>query len=77
MIGSENTGVLVSYIENKGNRYIIIVNHDVFKKQKIKIKLKENKEVRNLTGKENKIYTWKKEVGLTLDKGGYVILKEI
>lgn len=75
MVRSGEAGVLVSYIENKGEKYMVIVNHDVFNKQKVTLELKPNINVINLIN--NKQYSWRKDISLTLGKGGFVILKEV
>ncbi|MCH5235257.1 MAG: beta-galactosidase [Muribaculaceae bacterium] len=77
MIRSGDAGVLVSFIENKGSKYIILVSRDVFNKQKITLELKNNKKVMNITSSKDTQYSWRKDVNITLDKGGYVIFKEI
>ena len=75
MIRTSDAGVLVSYIENNGNRYIVIVNHDVFNKQKISLELKPNTQLSNISADKPLIYSWRKDINLTLNKGGYVIFK--
>lgn len=77
MVRSGNAGVLVSMIENNGDEYVVIVNHDVFKKQKITLELEANKEVQLISIPNAPIYSWRKDINVTLDKGGYVILKVI
>lgn len=73
MVRSQEAGVMVSIIENNGKEYIVIVSHDVLKKQKISLELKPNTTITDLTPSTPKTYNWRKDVNLTLDKGGYVI----
>lgn len=77
MVRTGDSGVLVSYIENKGNKYVVIVNHDVLRKQKITLELNSNRIVTDLTASSPTQYNWRKDIKLTLDKGGYVIFKVI
>lgn len=73
MVRSQEAGVMVSIIENNGKEYIVIVSRDVLKKQKISLELKPNTTITDLTPSTPKTYNWRKDVNLTLDKGGYVI----
>ena len=73
MVRSQEAGVMVSIIENNGKEYIVIVSRDVLKKQKISLELKPNTAITDLTPSTPKTYNWRKDVNLTLDKGGYVI----
>lgn len=77
MIRSKEDGVMVSYIENNGSKYIVIVNRDVFNKQKISLELKANKNVVDISSSKNREYSWRKDINITLGKGGYVIFKEL
>lgn len=77
MIRNKKAGVVVSHIENKGSRYVVIVNRDVFNSQKITLELKPNNDVIDLTNSGNTTYSWRKDISITLEKGGYIILKEI
>lgn len=76
MIRAGKAGVVVSQIENHGKNYIVIVSRDVLKNQKINIELNPNRNVVNLTGKNLEQYSWRKDITLTLEKGGYIILEE-
>ena len=77
MIRSQDEGVQISYIENNGEYYVMLVNHDIFNKQKVSIDLKPNKKVLGISGPYvNKNYDCKKNISVTLDPGGYVIFKE-
>lgn len=75
MVRSGSSGVVVSLIENNGNSYVVIVNRDVLKKQKISLELNSNTHITNLTANPVKIYSWRQDINIALDKGGYVIFK--
>lgn len=75
MVRSGDAGVMVSLIENKGKEYVVIVSRDVQKKQKISLELKPNLSITDLTPSTPKTYSWRKDINLTLDKGGYVIFE--
>ena len=77
MIRSKDAGVIVSLIINKGETYIVLVSRDVLKKQTITLELSANKKVKNISSNKQEIYDWRKDVTLTLDKGGYVIFKVV
>ena len=70
-------GVVASYIENNGGKYIIFVSRDVLNKQKVALELDPNKKVMDITSSKNTQYSWEKDINITLDKGGYIIFKEI
>ena len=76
-IKSGSAGLVVSRIENNGERYIVIVNRDVFNKQKITLALLANKKVVNLTSSAQTIYAGGREINLVLGKADWVIFKEI
>lgn len=76
MLRSREAGVLISRIENNGEYYIVIVNHDVFNKQKITIELKPNVIIEDITLPKTKQYSWRKDININLDKGGYILLHE-
>ena len=73
MIRSQEAGVMASLIENNGSQYVVIVNRDVFKNQKITLELKPNRNVVDLSSKKEREYNWRKDINITLEKGGYVI----
>lgn len=75
-IKSGKAGVLVSHIENKGTKYIVIVNHDILKKQKINLELLPYKKVVSISLTKPQYYSSGKIININLDKGGYVIFKE-
>lgn len=67
-------GLLVSHIRNSGEDYIIIVNHDVERGQKIEFSLKKGASVWNMS--DGKRFGWSsRKRNLSLDAGGYVIFK--
>lgn len=76
-ITSQNDGVVVSRIENNGQKYIVIVNRNVFSKQKVTLKLAANKTVENLTSSSPTQYNPGSSVSLTLDKADWAIFREI
>lgn len=76
-IRSGKSGVLVSHIANNNENYIVIVSHDVVKKQKVSIELKSNVNIIDITVEKNKILSWKKDHSFTLSPGSYKILKVI
>lgn len=76
-IRSGKGGVIVSYIENNGSRYIILVSRDVLNKQKVTLQLNANKKVTDITSTKNTLYNGQKVINVTLEKGGYMIFKEI
>lgn len=77
MVRCGKAGVVASQIENNGNIYIILVNRDVLNKQKISLELSDNKNIIDVSSLKNNRYSWRENINLTLDKGGYVIFKVI
>lgn len=77
IVRSGEAGVIVSLIENQGEKYVVIVSRDIFKKQKITLELKPNLGLMNISSDKQITYSWRKDVKITLDKGGYVILKQL
>lgn len=75
-VSSGAAGVLISRIENNGEKYMVIVNHDPFNKQKVTLKLNSGKSVVNLTAVNQVRYSGTGNINLTLDKADWVILKE-
>ena len=75
MVRSGEAGVVVSLIENNEETYVVIVNRDVFNKQKVTLELSPNNSVVNLTSSKPTTYNWKKDIKLTLDKADWVILQ--
>lgn len=76
-IESSESGVLISEIENNGKNYIVIVNHDVFKNQKIILDLSPGRSVKDISSDVERSYQESKSIVLNLDKGGYVIFQEV
>lgn len=76
MIRSGKAGVLVSRIENKGNKYIVIVNHDVFNKQNVTLEISSGGKIEDMTNNGVQ-YFGKNEITVSLEKAGWVIFKEI
>ena len=77
-LSNEEKGVLVSHLQNKGRNYLVIVNHDVQKKQKVSMRFKDGKRVRQIRV-DNK-YQLKRKTprstsSLTLDPGGYAVFE--
>lgn len=66
---SDDEGVLVSFIENEGRSYLVIVNHNVFASQKITLETK--RAVRRLMP-DGKTRDYKGNT-ITLGKGAYAI----
>lgn len=70
-------GVLVSHLKNGDHNYLLVVNHDVISRQKIKMKFRNDVKVSELKVGSNKFT--KKEVkrnyNTTLSSGGYVIFE--
>ena len=64
-------------IENNGERFVVVVNRDPFHKQRIKLLLLPDKHVIDISSSKNKEYSLTKTINLTLEKGGYVIFKEL
>lgn len=78
MVRSGASGVVISRIENKeGKRYIVIVNRNVLKNQKVTVELKPNSQIKDITLKKEVIHNWRNDITFTLDKGGYKIFEEI
>lgn len=78
MIRSKEAGVVASYIENNGNRYVVLVNRDPFNKQKVSLELKANNNILDISSSSKpKEHSWRKDINITLNKGGYVIFKEL
>ncbi|MCM1377571.1 MAG: beta-galactosidase [Clostridium sp.] len=70
---TEDEGVLVSELYNSGKKYLVIVNHSVTQKQKIRLDLKEKSTILQYDskGKTSKFKGGK----LTLNPGGYIIFQ--
>lgn len=70
-LNAERAGVLISHITNQGKNYLVVVNHDVLKKQQINYKLNSPVERIDNSGK------WKtvKSGSYSLPAGGYIIFK--
>lgn len=77
MVRSKEAGVMISRLENHNTKYIIIINRDVFNKQKITLELLPNKNIVEISSAKNKEYSWRNDINVTLDKGGYIIFKEV
>ncbi|MCH5242281.1 MAG: beta-galactosidase [Muribaculaceae bacterium] len=77
MVRTGAAGVVVSRIENNGEKYIVIVNRDVTKKQKITLELLANKKVIDLTSNNQQQYSGITDFNVTLDKSDWAIFKEI
>ncbi len=73
---SGETGVLVTHLRNGEEDYYVIVNHSVEKKEKVSFNVKRGKRLKSLT--DGKILTSEgQRKGITLQAGGYAILKEM
>lgn len=71
-------GFLVSHLKNKGHNYMLIVNHDVEKKQKANCKLNPKYKVTKLEVASNGSISRKTVKGnynLTLSPGGYALFE--
>ena len=75
MIRSGEEGVMVSLIENNGKNYVVIVNRSVFNPQKVTLELKTNNTLKNISIPSPVSYSWRNEININLDKGGYVIFE--
>lgn len=74
---SGSKGVQLSHLENNGNKYILIVNHDVVAKQKIDCSFIAGAVVSQIqvaSGSKLKTNKLKSRKSFTLDPGGYVLL---
>ena len=69
-LNSKGVGVMVSQIQNKGHKYLMLVNRDVLKKQKVDFKI--NAPVTQLLG-DGKQKVISKNGSVTLTPGGYAI----
>lgn len=78
---SGNKGVLVSHLRTKGNDYLIIVNHDPFNKQTVRLSFKDNFNVEELSvvssDDKYKLERYKRSglVKKQLPAGGYLIFQ--
>lgn len=77
MLRCGDSGVVVSYIENNGDRYVVVVNRDVFAKTKVAMELNANKNLKDITSSRMPVYNWRQDITFTLEKGGYKIFKEM
>jgi len=69
-----NAGMLVSHIRNSGGDYIVIVNHDVERNQKVRFSLEDGRQIRAISisdGGKMKMSASKGK--FTLGAGGYII----
>lgn len=73
-VTSANSGVLCSYIENNGQKYVVMVNHDVLNAQKVTLTLKSGKKVKDLDTDTE--YQSGKAFSVSLPKGGVMIFRE-
>ncbi|MCH5224947.1 MAG: beta-galactosidase [Muribaculaceae bacterium] len=76
-ITSGNAGVLVSRIETKSGKFIVLVNHDVTATQKVTLKVAKTKKVADLTDAKETQYGEESQISKTLSKGGIAIFQEI
>lgn len=74
-IKSDDAGVLVSHITNKGNDYIVIVSHDVEKRQRVILNYKKDYILTDLTSENGKTYKGGGNLTLNLAKGGVGIFR--
>ena len=74
-VKSGASGVVVSFIENKGSEYIVIVSRDVLSNQKISLELKPDTNLIDLTQATNNRFSGGQTINFTLNKGGYRIYK--
>lgn len=77
MVRSGSAGVVLSRIENNGEKYIVIINRDVMNNQKITLELSHNRKIVNLTSAKQQQYSGITDITLTLNKADWVIFKEI
>lgn len=75
MIRSGDSGVMVSRIENKGEKYIVIVSRDVVNAQRVTIELGNNNKLTDITVNPVE-YDWRSPIEISLEAGGYRIFKE-
>ena len=75
IVRSGSAGVVISYIENKGEKYTVFINRDVYNSQNVRLQLKTDSKVQNLNN--NNQYSPDSEIVLTLDKADWAIFKEI
>lgn len=75
-ITTGTAGALVSYLSSNGNNYVVIVSHDVEKSQPVNLQVAADKTVMVLT-EGNKMLNPSETLSLNLEKGGFIILKEI
>lgn len=73
MVRSGDAGVLVSHLENNGKEYIVIVNHDIKKNQKVTLELLPNLNLTDLTSPAQTLYPWREDITANLTPGGYKI----
>lgn len=73
-VKSGSAGVMLSSVKKDDVTYIIVINHDILKSQKVTLELAKNREASDITGVEKK-YTSNAPIIINLDKGGYAILK--
>ena len=77
-LSNDVKGVLVSHLQNDGHNYLVIVNHDVVNKQKVKMKFRSNLNVTQFKASDSgKLTTSKVKSNLnaTLSPGGYAIFE--
>lgn len=75
-IVSGDAGVLLSRIENNGKHYIVVVNHDLLRPQKVSFLPASGREIVNLTD-TSASYKTGEAFSVYLSEGGYAIFREI
>lgn len=68
-IHSGSAGILISHIRNSGKNYVVMVNHDVFNKQRVRLGYKGKVFLIGSDG-QGRLY---RKSSITLDPGGYAI----
>ena len=71
---TEDVGALFSRLSSNGKEYVVIVNHDVNKVQKIKLTLAPNQKVKRLTDNKKATQTGN-TLQFQLEKGGWAIFE--
>ncbi len=71
-------GVLVSHLRNNGRDYLVVVNHDVQKKQKVKMKFRKDLLINRLLASDSgqlSAQKVKSNYNVTLTPGGYAVFE--
>ena len=77
-LSNDVKGVLVSHLQNDGRNYLVIVNHDVENKQKVRMKFRNQLPVKRLIASDDGVLSTQSvnaNYNVTLTQGGYAVFE--